>query len=84
MTWEEWLATPGDETYKSDCGLGNHEDWFYTVMTGGTVMGSGSLEGTNLTLTTSLQRVVGVPVRIRRQQERQLGFAGGSTTPAKW
>ncbi len=50
MTWEEWLATPGEETYKSDCGLGNHEDWFYTVMTGGSVVGSGSLEGTNLTL----------------------------------
>ena len=50
MTWEEWLATPGEETYKSDCGLGDHEEWFYTVMTGGTVVGSGSLEGTNLAL----------------------------------
>ena len=50
MTWEEWLATPGEETYKSDCGLGNHEDWFYTVMTSGSVVGSGSLEGTNLSL----------------------------------
>ena len=50
MTWEEWLDTPGEETYKSDCGLGDHEEWFYTVMTGGTVVGSGSLEGTNLTL----------------------------------
>ena len=50
MTWEEWLATPGEETYKSDCGLGDHEAWFYTVMTSGTVVGAGSLEGTNLSL----------------------------------
>ena len=50
MTWEEWLETPGEETYKSDCGLGDHEEWFYTVMTSGSVVGSGSLEGTNLAL----------------------------------
>ena len=76
MTWEEWLATPGEETYKSDCGLGNHEDWFYTVMTGRNCGGFWFVGRHQLDVEPpTCERVVRVPVRIRRQQqERQLRF----------
>ncbi|MDA0945664.1 MAG: T9SS type A sorting domain-containing protein [Bacteroidetes bacterium] len=50
MTWQEWLDTPGNESFKSDCGLGNHEEWLYTVLTSGTITGEGSLAGTSLSL----------------------------------
>jgi hypothetical protein len=50
MTWDEWLDTPGNESYKSDCGLGDHETWMYTVLTGGTITGAGTLEGTSLNM----------------------------------
>lgn len=50
MTWDEWLETPGNESYKSDCGLGDHESWMYTVLTGGTITGAGTLEGTSLNM----------------------------------
>ena len=51
MTWEEWLDTPGLESYKSDCGLGDHTEWMYTTLTSGTITGGGSLAGTSLMLT---------------------------------
>jgi hypothetical protein len=43
MNWEEWCATPGLESYKSDCGLGDHMTWDYAILLDGTITG---VEGT--------------------------------------
>ena len=37
MNWEEWCATPGLESYKSDCGLGDHLLWDYAILEEGTI-----------------------------------------------
>jgi len=48
MTWEEWIAQPGSQSYKSDCGLGDHTQWMYTTLTSGEAVGWGDYEGSNL------------------------------------
>ena len=52
MNWEEWCATPGLESYKSDCGLGDHMTWEYAILLDGTITGKeGTMfEGTELTM----------------------------------
>ena len=51
LTWDEWLDTPGPESFKSDCGLGDHLEWKYTTLIDGSITGGGSLLGTELELT---------------------------------
>ena len=52
MNWEEWCATPGLESYKSDCGLGDHMTWEYAILLDGTITGveGTAFEGTELNL----------------------------------
>ena len=52
MNWEEWVATPGLESYKSDCGLGDHMTWDYAILLDGTITGveGTAFEGTELTM----------------------------------
>jgi len=52
MNWEEWCATPGLESYKSDCGLGDHMTWDYAILLNGTITGveGTGFEGTELTM----------------------------------
>lgn len=50
LTWEEWIAQPGAQSYKSDCGLGDHTTWHYALMTEGTATGWGDYEGSSLSL----------------------------------
>ena len=48
MTWQEWLDQPGAQSYKSDCGLGDHTTWMYTMLESGTATGWGSYSGSML------------------------------------
>ena len=52
MNWEEWCATDGLESYKSDCGLGDYMTWDYAVLLDGTITGveGTAFEGTELTM----------------------------------
>ena len=50
MNWAEWCATPGQESYKSDCGLGNHLTWEYAILLDGQITGMGDFEGTELSM----------------------------------
>ena len=52
MNWEEWCATPGLESFKSDCGLGDHMTWDYAILLDGTITGveGSGFEGTELTM----------------------------------
>ncbi|MEY5044257.1 MAG: hypothetical protein RJA19_1484, partial [Bacteroidota bacterium] len=51
-TWEEWVALPGPQGYKFDCGdqIDDHENWMYHVMQTGTLVGWGGFEGSSLAL----------------------------------
>ncbi|MGB1481613.1 MAG: T9SS type A sorting domain-containing protein, partial [Flavobacteriales bacterium] len=48
MSWEDWIAQPGAQSYKSDCGLGDHTEWMYTTLTSGSAEGWGDYEGSSL------------------------------------
>ena len=48
MTWQEWLDQPGAQSYKSDCGLGDHTTWMYTTLESGTATGWGNYSGSML------------------------------------
>ena len=52
MNWEEWCATPGLESFKSDCGLGDHFAWEYAILLDGTITGveGSAFEGTELSM----------------------------------
>ena len=51
MNWEEWCATPGLESYKSDCGLGDHLLWDYAILEEGTITATeGYFAGTSLSM----------------------------------
>ena len=45
MDWDEWMAQPGQHSYKSDCGLGDHTTWDYAMLTSGQAEGWGDFEG---------------------------------------
>ena len=49
MTWQEWIDQPGAQSYKSDCGLGDHTTWMYTTLESGTAEGWGAYAGSSLT-----------------------------------
>jgi hypothetical protein len=51
MSWEDWIAQPGAQSYKSDCGLGDHTEWMYTTLTSGSAEGWGDYAGSSLTFT---------------------------------
>ena len=51
MSWEDWIAQPGAQSYKSDCGLGDHTEWMYTTLTSGSAEGWGEYDGDNLSFT---------------------------------
>lgn len=50
MTWNEWEANPGQESYYNTCELGDHETWDYTVMEQGEMIGFGVFENSHLIL----------------------------------
>jgi hypothetical protein len=50
-TWQEWLDRPGAQSYKSDCGLGDHTTWMYTLLESGSATGWGTYMGSSLTFT---------------------------------
>ena len=49
LTWQEWIDQPGAQSYKSDCGLGDHTTWMYTTLESGTAEGWGNYAGSSLT-----------------------------------
>ena len=49
MTWQEWIDQPGAQSYKSDCGLGDHTTWMYTTLESGSAVGWGNYDGSSLT-----------------------------------
>ena len=49
MTWQEWIDQPGAQSYKSDCGLGDHTTWMYTTLESGSADGWGNYAGSSLT-----------------------------------
>ena len=52
LNWEEWCETPGLESYKSDCGLGDHMTWDYAILLDGSITGVAgtAFEGTALSM----------------------------------
>jgi hypothetical protein len=52
MNWEEWCATDGLESYKSDCGLGDYMTWDYAILLDGSITGveGTAFEGTELAM----------------------------------
>ncbi len=50
-TWQEWLDRPGAQSYKSDCGLGDHTTWMYTMLESGMATGWGDYMGSELNFT---------------------------------
>ena len=51
MTWQEWIDQPGAQSYKSDCGLGDHTTWMYTTLESGSAEGWGNYAGSSLSFT---------------------------------
>ena len=73
MTWQEWIDQPGAQSYKSDCGLGDHTTWMYTTLESGSAEGWGNYAGSSLSFTHQPASGYLLPARRRReQQERQL------------
>jgi hypothetical protein len=51
LTWDEWIAQPGSQSYKSDCDLGDHTEWYYhVVQNSSTATGWGDYDGSVLSL----------------------------------
>ena len=50
MDWATWSTQPGQHSYKSDCGLGDHTTWLYSVMSSGSASGWGDYSGSELSL----------------------------------
>ena len=51
LTWQEWIDQPGAQSYKSDCGLGDHTTWMYTTLESGSAEGWGNYAGSSLSFT---------------------------------
>jgi hypothetical protein len=50
-TWTQWLALPGAQGYKSDCGFGDHTQWMYHIMNASShAEGWGDYTGSHLNL----------------------------------
>jgi hypothetical protein len=51
MDWTDWEGQPGAQSYKSDCGLGDHTEWMYHILQeSSTASGWGDYEGSELSL----------------------------------
>jgi hypothetical protein len=50
MDWATWSTQPGNHSFKSDCGLGDHTTWLYSMMIDGSASGWGDYAGSELTL----------------------------------
>jgi hypothetical protein len=51
LNWQDWIDQPGPQSYKSDCGLGDHTEWMYYILQGtSTATGWGEYEGSELAL----------------------------------
>ena len=51
LNWQDWIDQPGAQSYKSDCGLGDHTEWMYYILQGtSTASGWGEYEGSELAL----------------------------------
>ena len=50
LDWFEWQNQPGNHSFKNDCGLGDHMEWEYSIMTSGEAQGWGEYEGSDMTL----------------------------------
>ena len=53
MDWGTWMAQPGPQSYRYECGemVDDHENWEYHLMTSGTLTGWGDYAGSVLNLT---------------------------------
>jgi hypothetical protein len=50
-TWAQWLALPGAQGYKSDCGFGDHTQWMYHILNASShAEGWGTYTGSTLNL----------------------------------
>jgi hypothetical protein len=51
LNWQDWIDQPGAQSYKSDCGLGDHTEWMYYILQGSsTATGWGDYAGSELAL----------------------------------
>jgi hypothetical protein len=51
LNWQDWIDQPGAQSFKSDCGLGDHTEWLYHIMqNSSTATGWGEYEGAELSL----------------------------------
>jgi hypothetical protein len=51
MTWDEWSGQEGNHSFKSDCGLGDHELWHYSILQNSSqLIGWGDYEGSELSM----------------------------------
>jgi hypothetical protein len=51
LNWQDWVDQPGPQSFKSDCGLGDHTEWMYHIMqSSSTASGWGDYEGSELSL----------------------------------
>jgi hypothetical protein len=51
LNWQDWVDQPGPQSFKSDCGLGDHTEWMYHIMqSSSTASGWGEYEGSELSL----------------------------------
>jgi hypothetical protein len=51
LNWQDWIDQPGTQSYKSDCGLGDHTEWMYYILqNSSTATGWGDYAGSELAL----------------------------------
>ena len=51
LNWQDWIDQPGAQSYKSDCGLGDHTEWMYYILqNSSTATGWGDYAGSELAL----------------------------------
>jgi len=51
LNWQDWIDQDGPQSYKSDCGLGDHTEWLYYIMqNSSSASGWGDYAGSELAL----------------------------------
>ncbi|MFZ9055665.1 MAG: T9SS type A sorting domain-containing protein, partial [Flavobacteriales bacterium] len=51
LNWQDWIDQDGPQSYKSDCGLGDHTEWMYHILqNSSTASGWGDYAGSELAL----------------------------------
>ena len=82
------MATPGLESYKSDCGLGDLHDMEYAILLDGTITGKeGTMfEGTELTMSHQpANEYFGFQFGVRlTTRTPHTASAVGTTTEVRW